>query len=409
MELSSMRRMDSWAGIPICLALDMVARISMIMRRIMRVGGQKEISEPRTILAMKFLGIGSILLASPALHALRRSFPEARLLFATFDKNKEVPELLRLADDLVIIRTSSLWFFAVDVARAVIHLRMKRPEITLDLEFFSKFSLIFAYLVGSPRRVGYSLRERWRSGPMLTHKVPFNPYRHITEIFHALVQAAGAKHEIPPDPPLPHYGEEAKERIISILEGARPKAGQKLVVINPNSGEMALQRRWPAERFQRLAQWLIEQKDALVVFIGSKEEAPYVETISRETRSEGNRVLDLSGRLNLGELSALLHLADLLVTNDSGPLHLAVLMGTPTVSLFGPESPQLYGPLGPNHRVLYKGLYCSPCLSVYNTKETGCSDNKCLKEISLEEVMAATEEILSHSSNAKSGQSEGLM
>jgi ADP-heptose:LPS heptosyltransferase len=77
---------------------------------------------------------------------------------------------------------------------------------------------------------------------------------------------------------------------------------------------------------------------------------------------------------------------DLVITNDSGPLHLAVMMGTPTISFFGPESPVQYGPRGEKHTVMYKGYYCSPCLHVYNEKNSSCEDNICLKDISVDEV-----------------------
>jgi len=90
------------------------------------------------------------------------------------------------------------------------------------------------------------------------------------------------------------------------------------------------------------------------------------------------------------ELLPFLRGCDLFITNDSGPLHMAALVGTPTVSFFGPETPEFYGPLGDSETtaVFYKHLYCSPCLSAYNVKTPVCGgDNRCLQAITVDEVL----------------------
>ena len=95
------------------------------------------------------------------------------------------------------------------------------------------------------------------------------------------------------------------------------------------------------------------------------------------------------------ELCALLQRSALLITNDSGPLHLAEALATPTVSFFGPETPLLYGPTGDNQVVFYKGIYCSPCLNVHNQKQAPCKGNNvCMKLINPDEVFASANMLL---------------
>jgi len=99
-------------------------------------------------------------------------------------------------------------------------------------------------------------------------------------------------------------------------------------------------------------------------------------------------VRNLVGKTSLEELLMLLPHTELFVGNDGGVLHMAAIAGVPTVSFFGPETPQLYGPVGEVVSVFYTGVPCSPCLNVYNSKESQCRDNLCLRHLSFETVWA---------------------
>ena len=160
--------------------------------------------------------------------------------------------------------------------------------------------------------------------------------------------------------------------------------------MNPNASTMALARRWPVENFVALLDRIEQAGLPPAALIGSPDEAAHVERVRAAARRP-NRVFNLAGRLNLAELIAALRRARLLVTNDSGPLHLAGALGVPTVSLFGPETPALFGPRGDRHIVLYRGIDCSPCISIYNAKTVRCMRGRpeCLTGIGVDEVFAA--------------------
>jgi len=110
-------------------------------------------------------------------------------------------------------------------------------------------------------------------------------------------------------------------------------------------------------------------------------------------------VPEITGALR--ELLALYSMATLMVTNDSGPAHFASLLQLPTVVLFGPETPRLYGPMGNAHKDLYAEFACSPCVSVYNGKKSPCTENRCLKEITVDQVLKEALVLLSETSKEK--------
>jgi ADP-heptose:LPS heptosyltransferase len=384
MNISKMRAIDSWAGIPICLFLHVVCSISGILKRPFSIFPYRKKREIRKILVMKYLGMGSIILSLPMLRALRAKFPQASITFVTFEKNREICELLNIGDMIFTIRTASFWLFLNDLFLTLWKIRREKFDISIDMEFFSKFSLIVSYLSGAHVRVGYFIREIWRMGNLLTVKVYYNPYRHMTEVFLALARAIGADTDdmglieikIP---------QERKKELDLILKSKGFTNRFPLIVMNVNAGELSLERRWPSENFLILSNRLLREYPIEIVFIGEEVDRNYIRGVIAQIEKR-ERVIDLSGSLSIGHLLALFERSILFITNDSGPMHLSSLSSIPTIALFGPESPLLYSPLGKDKTIFYKGLYCSPCLSVYNSKQTDCKDNICMRSISAEEV-----------------------
>ena len=392
MKLSTMRKIDDFVGIPLCIIMHYFAFLKGLLKK--TNSNFESDNPPKRILIMKFLGMGSIILSFPAIKRLKETYPSAKFVFLTFSQNREIIELLRVADDVLTIRVSSFIAFSWDLIRVLWYFRRERPEISIDMEFFSRLSTLLNYLSGSPIRVGFYLREFWRSGPLLTHKVYFNPFRHIAEVYSVLFSQIGpVENRRNPTQTDIEASPETTARVKRCLENGGWNATHKLVVMNPNSGELSLLRRWPGSKFVELAQKITAETEAFVVFIGGPDEREYVGNLIEAIRGT-DTILDLSGKTTIEELAALFKISSLLISNDTGPLHLAILVGTPTISLFGPESPLTYGPLTEGHTVLCRGLYCSPCLNVYNIKRSSCLENVCLTEIEVEEVMAAVKNTL---------------
>lgn len=184
MNTTRMRTIDFYLGGAVCLLLDTYERIRRIF------GPQAPPDRIRNILVMKYLGMGSILLATPMLRELRKAHPECRIVFLTFAGNARLAERLGVIDEVRSLRTSSFRAFSRDVLTVLARLRRERFDLALDLEFFARFSTMVSYLSGAPLRIGYYLPALWR-GRLLTHVIHFNPYRHVTEVFAAQLAPLG--------------------------------------------------------------------------------------------------------------------------------------------------------------------------------------------------------------------------
>jgi ADP-heptose:LPS heptosyltransferase len=155
---------------------------------------------------------------------------------------------------------------------------------------------------------------------------------------------------------------------------------------------MAPQRRWPVEHFHNVVEHLLQRPHLRCVLIGGAQDRDMVNRF-QASLSQPDRVVNLAGHLSLRELVALMQLADLYLGNDSGPLHVAACVGLPVLALFGPESPEVYGPPAqPGNTVLYRAELCGPCLNVYSDKQSQCRDNICLKRIQPADVLQVLEE-----------------
>ncbi len=348
----------------------------------------KDVSNPsnwKRIAVAKYMGIGSLVLATPLLQILRRQLPQAEIAIVTSSSLCEIAGMLP-ADKIFAWDISSLSRAAKTFPRFVIALRRWRPDAFFDLEFFANTSALIALLSGASVRVGFhhALSPR---GHLLTHYLPVTP-SHTAKLFASLAWTVGISiDELPPLCKLQYELSRVRDEVRSL-----PKP---FIVVNPNAGELALQRRWMPEKFYQLLRQLLTMLPSVnFVLIGSKSEREYVASVLSDLANH-ERIFNLAGKLNLDELCFVLEQATLVVTNDSGPMHLAVALGTPCVALFGPETPDHYGPLGGRCRTIYKRLPCSPCLSPFDGKLFPCPfEVQCLRSISVEEVLLAIKEFI---------------
>lgn len=378
-----MIRLDLLVGLPLC-TLGFLASLPL------RPFRRRTLRPVRSILVVKFLGLGSVLLATPLLRRLREAYPGARITFLTFQSNAELVRRLSCVDEVIAVPRQSAAALLGRLPGLLLQLRRAHYDLALDLEFYSRLSNLVAWASGARRRLGFFVRARWR-GSLLTDPVYFNsrlPYgRAVLALLQPLeIEDADEQQLVAPD-----VAHDESVAALEHLSSLGVPAEGTVVVVNVNASDLCEERRWPGHRYARLVERFrgeIAPVDCFV-FIGTADEAPYVRKVLDEMMPDARQTcLDLAGRTSLVELMVLLRRAALLVTNDSGPLHLAVALGVPTVSLYGPETPALYGPVGENHLVFYASHWCSPCLSVYNAKIAMChGENECMRRIHLEDVV----------------------
>lgn len=377
-----MRAIDRFGGIPLCW-------ITGVWHALRPRTAPEEIPSSRPVLVIKFFGMGSILLSTPLLDALRARHA-APLVFLTFAANRELVEKLPQVAVLLAVDTSSPFRFVRDTLRALAAIRRLRVQAVFDLEFFSKYSTLIGALSGAPVRVGFDLPARWRRWN-LTQTVPLRHDLHVTRLF--LSQIGQTQGEGPLRVTRPAATDAERAAAEQLVDDAGGSA--EWIAVNINAGPTSLERRWPPEFFMQVVRALARDPvPRRFVFTGSAGERPYVAAALAGQVDLEPLLVNAAGGLTIGGLIALLERSSLLLTNDSGPMHLASAVGTAVVGLFGPESPALYAPAG-DSRILYRGLACSPCLTMYNAKLFVCPyDARCMREIAPESVASAARELL---------------
>ena len=352
-------------------------------------------SPVQSVAVMKFWGMGSIVLLGPALARLREQHPHARLILITQQANRELVELLQCVDEAWYLELGSGPVgFLRSLSQLVWRLRQARCDLLIDAEFLTRFSALLTAVSGAGLRVGFAVPEVFR-GRFHHVRHPFNPHFHMVENFVTLAEQTlqPPANPVPLPPLLPQPT--AREILHTKLAAQGWQGGPPLIVVNPNAGELALERRWPLARFAELIEALNARHLGVIVLIGAPSERGYVAQL-KSLLPDPDGTIDLAGHTSLAELTALFAEASLLISNDTGPLHLACAVGTPTVAIFGPETPVLFGPRNARSRTLYQNLACSPCLTVYNGRSVKCPYPRthCVEDITVEQAVSAAEELL---------------
>ena len=309
-------------------------------------------SDVRRLLIVKPSSLGDVVHALPALAALRRRFPSAHLAWLVKREWAEVLEGNPDLDDVLAVDLSAEgWPAAIRAVRA------GRFDLVVDLQGLLR-SAMLGWASGSAVRVGFA-NGREGSPWFYTHRVPVpDASMHAVDRYLLLARFLGADvGEVKPsDFPLPH-DPAAEARVEALLAAAGVRPGAMLAALNPSARWTT--KRWPAESFAAVGDWL-QQQGVRAVMIGGREERPVGEAVMRAMRGAP---VDLAGKTTMKELIALLRRLRVFVTNDSGPMHLAAAVGTPVIALFGPTDPARTGPYGEGHTVLRSGVPCSPCFS----------------------------------------------
>jgi ADP-heptose:LPS heptosyltransferase len=270
-----------------------------------------------------------------------------------------------------------------DLLKTLGHLAFARYDAVLDMEFFSNFSSLVAFLTNAPLRVGFFLRRSFRER-VLTRTVYYNSAQHISDAYLALGRAIGVGGSGDPST-IRWVRDEDRPSLARLLEGHGVGPSERIVVFNVNASDLCLERRWPRDRFAELCRRIRAEAPIRPIFIGTRAQRDYVASVVSAVGDPS--CLNLAGETDFGGLLSLLERAALIVGNDSGPLHVAEALGRPIVALYGPESPVHYGMRLPNAATYFANLYCSPCLNAANVKVAPCGgDNLCMRSIPVEDV-----------------------
>ena len=352
----------------------------------------------RKILLLKLAEQGSTVLARAAIAEAVDKDGRENVYFMAFEENRFIVDLLDVIPkaNVLTVQTGSFWSLGVSGLQRILEIRRRKIDVCVDLEFFSRFSAAISFLCVRRIRVGFHtyFGEGPYRGDLMTHRVLYNPHQHASATFLSLVRAIDADPAKLPSYPinvsavrtLPEFRPESAEvetakALISSLLG-EPR---RLILLNANASDMIPLRKWEAGNYVALARKLIGAfPDCAVGFTGAAGEAAAIQALVSSVDSP--RCVCLAGRTDLRQLLVVCGLSEVLVTNDSGPAHFAALTSVDVVTLFGPESPLLFAAIGPRQHPLWAGIACSPCVNAFNNRQTACTDNQCMKHLTVDRV-----------------------
>jgi len=381
-----MRWCDRWLGKPFAF---LVWLLSLFRRRYRSTESERVVPRVKRIVIIKIFGMGSLLLGTPAFRALREAYPGASLEIVSAAGHLPFLQSLRIFDHIHPIPLGGFLPFLRGIIKL---LKTPRPDISINLEYYTWFTIALQTLQRARVRVGFAERQ-WLRLHLLDIPVYFNHHHHIIRIFGSVAEQLGApvqSYELSP----PFIQKEDTAATRKRLEEQGFNRDLAIVAFHIGASPLCPLRQWPLDRFRGLIDLFLTKTAAGIILIGGPDEKEEADAFCSDFRSE-RRLLNLVGKLSLGETMALLQQSAVLITNDSGPLHWAVALGKPTISFFGPETPDLYGPPpDPRHRVFYSRRYCSPCLTTTYAKTSACRNNLCLQDIGINEVFDAGQDIL---------------
>jgi ADP-heptose:LPS heptosyltransferase len=397
MNVSTLRAIDRYVNLPLCVALTLYRRL---------FDRRQPAAQPSRIVFVKLAEQGSTVLAWGAIENAARRVGRDHVYFLVFEENRSILDAVGWIPpaNVIAVRTTGMWQSAASCLRALRVLRTARVDTAIDLEFFARGSAALAYCSGASARVGfhpYAGAARYR-GDLLTHRVPYSPYVHTAQAFESLVDALDEPAETLPARgrpisaarvPPPWRGEPSRDTAVSSMLASLGVMSRPLVVLNANASDLIWQRRWPPAHYVELARRLLQTDPNLnIVFTGATAEVNDAQRLVDEIESP--RCVSVAGRTSIADLLALYTMADVLITNDSGPAHFASLTPIDVITLFGPETPALFGGLSPHTHVISAELACSPCLNAFNNRVTACADNQCMKRIFVDVVLEKALEII---------------
>ena len=305
----------------------------------------------RHILLIKPSSLGDIVHAMPTCAAIRRAYPKARLTWLVKHQWAGLVERIDGVDRVWPVKsTLKGWLSQVSLLRA------ERFDLVVDLQGLFRSAAIGS-LSGSPLLVGFA-NGREGSPWFYSKRVPVpQSEMHAVDRYLLVAKAVGAVETGAPEFRfrIPQTDHEEVDRLLS-QSGITP--GMSWVAMNVSARWPT--KRWPAASFAETADRLRQEGCGAVVMIGGPDERAEVAAVSGMMKTPP---IDLAGATAVGLLPALLSRASMLITNDSGPMHVAAAVGIPVVALFGPTSAARTGPYGAGHDVLTAKIPCSPCFS----------------------------------------------
>jgi len=344
--------------------------------------GVNSIIIPKNILIIKLWALGESVLTLPMIKGIRQKYPDSKITVIARKQNKAVYENIPFIDNIIEFEPKNfLRLFCL----------FSKFDLSFDCEPYLKLSGLVSWFCAK-QRVGFSHTIRsW----LYTNTVDFNDKQNEVLTYMDMARIAGVNY-VPEQLEKLVYSPENKKKVDSLLKEANISESDFIVGLCVGSGGSSKQRMWPSEYFAQLADKLIEEKNAKIIFVGAPNESELI-TVVRSKMKHAS--FSTAGKTNIRDLFYLAECCKLVVSNDTGPMHVAAAQGAKTIGLFGPNLSVRFGPFGKNNASIEKFLPCRPCINVHKGQLPKCKfkDDKegyCMKLISVDDVYAAAKKLI---------------
>ncbi len=349
-----------------------------------------ETFHPKRMLIIRVDLIGDLVMSLTAVRVLKRTYPDTEIdLLAVPSSAKVVandPDITQVIayDPNIWRRPQALlkWQNWRDLLALTQRLHASHYDLTINL--FGQWASLLTVLSGAQRRLGFS-HENYPN--FLTDTVTGQhwakgDHKHEVDYCLELAHAAGAT--VTSADRVPHLmvNPQAQQQVEKLLQQEGIQANTTLIAchVSSNNGQS---KRWPIPYWATLIDRLVREDGLQVVLTGAPDDIPLVTEVIRRTHV---RVHNLAGKTSLTQLAALYQRVDLLVTGDSGPMHIAAAVGAPLIAIHGPTDPALSGPISPKATILRSDIWCSPCYNAKGPANCRFHTTQCMKNITPTQV-----------------------
>jgi len=337
-------------------------------------------------------------MTTPLLEVLQRSYPEARITYVAGTWSKVIVEHHPAVSTVINCGTVGIpgRYHLKDYFRLALLLRRHHFDLAFVLDR-SPLMTLLPWFAGIPRRVGPDSLGR---GFSLTDRVPVSTspqqLQHQAEIYFDLARAIGLSADHP------------RMRFVTTQEERQtiPPDTRLRVAVFPgggsNPGMELTAKRWPLERYHEMVYKLVNERNAHVLLIGGPDDKALTSALLDGLDVPAGTITNLAGKTSFGELAAYIEASALFIGNDSSPMHLAAAVGTPVIAIFGPTSPQEYGPYPPDdpkHIALWHNPKGQPCF--FLGKMQPCADCTCMQAVTVDDVWTAVGRLIPSTSNSE--------
>jgi len=349
--------------------------------------------DSQKILVLRLSAVGDVIRTLPAVKALKEHRPSSFITWIVEEPSRALLESQPEVDEVILFprkrwtrgikSLKGIWATFGEMRGFVKDLRRRKFDIVLDFHGILK-SGVLSFLSGSPKRIGYDRRSTKEGNFLFSNVKAMLPQHKVSRFQRNLALLKGMGVEVEGSKYRLHIPPEDREYMGSFFKASSAFVNRPLIAIHPGTSRKAFFKRWMPDQYAQLADRLVRELNASVLFTWGDEELGWVESIRKQMKEPSLLAPKTESLTQLGELY---RNCDLYIGGDTGPMHIASLMGIPAVVIYGPTDPIENEPFG-NHIKVRKEVGCSPC------HEYSCKKLDCIRAVSANEVFKATKEIL---------------